>query len=165
MRVRVNHGYVGNLGVRAFRQIFPELRIAAFLLAVTPFLLVSLIPKGYMPSVQADGTFTVTICTPEGHRTVALDADGNIVPEQPDGPDGSNSTDHCLFAGVGSFLGAGEGVELHARLEGPQKLLAKHDPGLPPVSASGHLGAPCSPALDLSNNQSTKHHEASSAAP
>jgi len=145
MRVRVNLGYVGNLGVRAFRQIFPELRIAAFLLAVTPFLLVSLIPKGYMPSVQADGTFTVTICTPEGHRTVALDADGNIVPALPDGPEGSNSTDHCLFAGVGSFLGAGEGLELRARLEGPHKVLARRDPGLPPGTAPGRLGARAPP--------------------
>lgn len=145
MRVRVNLGYVGNLGVRAFRQIFPELRVAAFLLAAMPFLFVSLIPKGYMPSVQADGTVTVTLCTPEGHRTVALDADGNIVPALPDGPEGSNSTDHCLFAGVGSFLEAGEGVELRARLQGPQKVLAKHDPGLPPVTAPGRLGARAPP--------------------
>ena len=145
MRVKVNLGYVGNLGVRVFRQIFPELRIAAFLLTAMPFLLVSLIPNGYMPSVQADGTFTVTICTPEGHRTVALDADGNIVPALPESPDGPNSPDHCLFAGVGSFLGTGEGFELRARLEGPHKVLPNRDPVVPPEAAPGRLGARAPP--------------------
>nr|WP_319385701.1 hypothetical protein [uncultured Roseibium sp.] len=138
-------GYVDNLGVRAFRQIFPELRIAAFLLAVTPFLLVSLIPNGYMPSVQADGTFTVTICTPEGHRTVALDADGNIVPALPDGQEGSNSTDHCLFAGVGTFFGTDQRFELHARLQGLHKDLVKPDLSLPPAAVPGLLGARAPP--------------------
>ena len=131
--------------MRVFRQILPELRTAALLLAVVPFLAVSLIPRGYMPSVQADGTFTVTICTPDGHRTVALDADGNIVPALPDGPDGSNSTDHCLFAGVGSFLETGEGVDLRARLVGPRKLSAKRDLGLPPATALGRLGGRAPP--------------------
>ncbi|WP_198338282.1 hypothetical protein [Labrenzia sp. VG12] len=66
-------------------------------LLLLPLLLAALLPQGYMPSVAEDGTFTVTLCTTDGLRTVTLDANGNEVPDAPADEDDPRAG-HCLFA-------------------------------------------------------------------
>ncbi|WP_156510459.1 DUF2946 family protein [Labrenzia sp. OB1] len=73
-------------------------------LLLLPFLLAGLVPQGYMPTVQADGGFTVTLCTTEGLKSITLDANGVEIPpgsgqEDPD----HGASGKCLFAGVGAF--------------------------------------------------------------
>jgi len=77
---------------------------AVRVLLLLPFVLTALLPKGFMPDVQAQGGFTVTLCTTEGLRTVALDASGHEIPpaSDRDGPTDKTSQ-HCVFAGVGAF--------------------------------------------------------------
>ncbi|NBN64888.1 DUF2946 domain-containing protein [Microvirga tunisiensis] len=74
-------------------------------------LLWSLIPTGFMPAVSTDGGFTIVICSPDspdGVRTIQVDADGRELPASapdtdPGSGDGHRSGDHgnpCIFAAV-----------------------------------------------------------------
>ena len=63
--------------MRHFRRTVQDMRRAVCGLLLVPFLLTALLPQGYMPALQDDGRFTVTLCTGDGLKTVMLDADGN----------------------------------------------------------------------------------------
>lgn len=65
-----------------------------------------------MPSVQAEGGFTVTLCTTEGIRTVTLNANGVEIPPGSDEEPETGAMEHCVFAGVGAFLEAGKQPEV-----------------------------------------------------
>ncbi|MHA7774525.1 DUF2946 family protein [Roseibium sp. M-1] len=98
---------------------------AVRLLLLVPFIVSALLPKGFMPEVQAQGGFTVTLCTTEGLRTVSLDAAGHEIPpaSDRDSPAGKASQ-HCVFAGIGAFAVPDivpfvPAMELAARQPGP----------------------------------------------
>ncbi|MCV0425846.1 MAG: hypothetical protein K5905_10255 [Roseibium sp.] len=83
-------------------------------LLLVPFALSALLPQGYMPTVQAEGGFTVTLCTTDGLRTVTLDANGvEIPPGSEEDPD-TGAMEHCVFAGVGSYLDSDRALDLKA---------------------------------------------------
>ncbi|GAB4523213.1 MAG: hypothetical protein Tsb0019_25170 [Roseibium sp.] len=113
-------------------------------LLVLPFLLVALLPQGYMPALQDGGGFTVTLCTTDGLKTVTLDADGNEIPADPSGQ-GDGAGDHCLFAGLVSLALAQGTPELPDFARGglPGAVLA----GTGPMRAAvtGRLGARAPP--------------------
>ncbi|WFE89365.1 hypothetical protein K1718_24950 [Roseibium porphyridii] len=88
-------------GVERFRKTGPDSIKVIRTLLLLPFLFVALLPKGFMPAVQADGTFTVTLCTAEGLRTVTLDANGAEIPSDSDSDD--DALKHCVFAVAGVF--------------------------------------------------------------
>jgi len=113
-------------------------------LLLVPFLLTALLPQGYMPALQDDGRFTVTLCTGDGLKTVMLDADGNEVPADPSGQ-GDGAGGHCLFAGLVSVALLQGAPELPALsrdgLPGP--IFA--DAGPPQAADAGRLGARAPP--------------------
>ena len=89
-----------------------RLRGVAAWLTLFSVLLWSLVPSGFMPGVTDDGRFTIVICSPDspdGFRTITLDADGAEVPANADLPaDDHRESDHgspCIFA-VGLALAA-----------------------------------------------------------
>ena len=57
-----------------------------------------------MPSLQKDQGFTVVLCTPDGMRTITLDADGKELPSGPTGGDDGKASSHCVFSGVGAVV-------------------------------------------------------------
>ncbi len=98
-------------------------------LLLLPFLFTALVPQGFMPAVQADGGFTVTLCTTDGLRTVTLDANGLEIPApSEDDEDSSLARGHCVFAGVGAFV------------DTPQATGFDFRPHISGVSNSGYLG-------------------------
>ncbi|MEM9634084.1 MAG: DUF2946 family protein [Pseudomonadota bacterium] len=90
--------------MKHFRLKFPELKSVVAALLFLPFVLTAFIPQGFMPSVQAEGGFTVTLCTTDGLRTITLDANGVEIPPGSDEDPDTGAMEHCVFAGVGSFL-------------------------------------------------------------
>lgn len=91
------------------------LRGIAAWLTLFSVLLWSLVPSGFMPGVTDDGRFTIVICSPDspdGFRTITLDADGAEIPAGADWPtDDHRESDHaspCIFA-VGLALAAPAG--------------------------------------------------------
>lgn len=122
------------------------MRQAVIGLLLLPFLLAALVPQGYMPAVAGDGTFTVTLCTSDGLRTVTLDASGREIPDGPvDDRDGASGP--CLFSGLGQ----------HATLQSAPVLpglaaAGQHEGGIVPGSLraaahTGILGARAPPVL------------------
>lgn len=85
------------------RQNIRKLNAAVFVLLL-PFLLSALLPQGFMPSLQKDQGFTVVLCTPDGMRTITLDADGKELPSGPMGGDEGKASNHCVFSGVGAVV-------------------------------------------------------------
>jgi hypothetical protein len=77
-----------------------QLRQTIGAILILPFLLVALLPKGFMPATTGDGWFTVTICTSAGLRTVVLDENGQEVPsnQNEDTPAGN----YCVFSFLSS---------------------------------------------------------------
>jgi hypothetical protein len=98
--------------LKQFRLKFPDVKSAVFALLFLPFVFNALVPQGFMPSVQAEGGFTVTLCTTEGLRTVTLDANGVEVPPGSDEEPETGTMEHCVFAGVGAFLDSGKQPEV-----------------------------------------------------
>jgi len=118
--------------------------VAALLLV--PFLLTALLPKGYMPAVADDGTFTVTLCTTDGLRTVTLDASGNEVPDGPTEEDGVH-TGQCIFASVATFALLHTAPELPDVTAGAARPSSILEPGLRLEAFSSRLGARAPPVL------------------
>lgn len=84
---------------------------AALLTAVllAALLLRSLMPVGFMPGIGADGQLTIVICTADGAKSIAVDADGNALPSPAHGPasDHSGADDHaaapCAFSALATL--------------------------------------------------------------
>ncbi|MET1413517.1 DUF2946 family protein [Roseibium sp. HPY-6] len=114
------------------------------MLLMLPFFMSALVPQGYMPALQADGSFTVTICTPEGFRTVTLDANGVEIPSPSEG-DEPASFDHCVFAGVGAFLGSQQALEVWPLSVEQETTLSLRDIALAKAAIAGTLGARAPP--------------------
>ncbi|MFN3129714.1 DUF2946 family protein [Roseibium sp.] len=85
------------------RQNIRKMNAAVFVLLL-PFLLSALLPQGFMPSLQKDKGFTVVLCTPDGMRTITLNADGKELPSGPMGDDEGKASSHCVFSGVGAVV-------------------------------------------------------------
>jgi len=131
--------------VRFFQLTRADFRQAAATLFLIPFLLAALLPQGYMPSVTEDGTFTVTLCTTDGLRTVTLDANGNEIPHAPLEDDGSRSG-HCLFASFATFALLQSTLDLPDVGVGAARPSPIHAPGLHLQAFSSRLGARAPPA-------------------
>lgn len=131
--------------MRHIRQRLPDVRQAVLGLLLLPFLLVALLPQGFMPSVADDGTFTVTLCTSDGLRTVTLDANGEEVPDNP--VDDEGGTGPCLFAGIGQFATLYGAPDLPAPASAVRKAsgLVQASPRV--ALYRGALGARAPPAL------------------
>lgn len=121
-----------------------DLRQAVATLLLLPFLLAALLPQGYMPAVSEDGTFTVTLCTTDGLRTVTLDANGNEVPDAPADEDDSRSG-HCIFAGSSVLALLQSGPDLPDVATAATRLSNIHAPGLRLQPFSSRLGARAPP--------------------
>lgn len=73
-------------------------RLIASVLLV-PYLLLALVPTGYMPDVSPDGHFNIVICTANGPQSVALTEDGGVVPDDERDGDTKQSVDGlCAFS-------------------------------------------------------------------
>ncbi|MCK7615587.1 DUF2946 family protein [Roseibium sediminicola] len=131
--------------MRYFRQNYPEMRQAVIGLLL-PFLLVALLPQGYMPAVTDGGTFTVTLCTSEGLRTVTLDANGQEVPDGPAG-DENGSAGLCVFAGIGQFAAFHAAPHLPTPLSTGQEANGLVPDSLRSAIYTGALGARAPPVL------------------
>ena len=131
--------------MRRFRTAKTEVRQAVVSLLLLPFLFAALLPQGYMPSVAEDGTFTVTLCTTDGLRTVTLDADGNEVPA------GTGEDDahfgHCIFASVATFALLHQAADLPDAGSDRAPLFARQIPGLRLKAYSNLPGARAPPVL------------------
>jgi hypothetical protein len=115
-------------------------------LLLLPFLLTALVPQGFMPSVQADGAFTVTLCTTDGLRTVTLDASGEEIPDPSEhDEDGSSALEHCVFAGIGAFLDAPQATVIGARRDDAVVSVSAHHGIWLPATIAGSLGARAPP--------------------
>jgi len=131
--------------VRQSRRIFPEIRQTVVGLLLLPFLFVALLPQGYMPTLTENGTFTVTLCTTDGLRTITLDASGNEIPEAP-GDREEKAAGPCLFASVGQFAVLHSAPDLPAvRRAGLQQTVFVPG-GFQIALLSGRLGARAPPA-------------------
>lgn len=114
------------------------------MLLMLPFFMSALVPQGYMPALQADGSFTVTICTPEGFRTVTLDANGVEIPA-PSDEDEPAALDHCVFAGVGAFLASQQAYGVGPHPDEHKTALPLRDIALVKAAIAGTLGARAPP--------------------
>ena len=122
------------------------MRQAVATLLLLPFLLAALLPQGYMPSVTEDGTFTVTLCTTDGLRTVTLDANGNEVPDGPS-EEGDSRAGHCIFTSVASFALLQSAPDLPNIAAGAARRSTVLSPGLHPQAFTSRLGARAPPVL------------------
>ncbi|NJO38009.1 MAG: hypothetical protein HC871_10860 [Rhizobiales bacterium] len=59
------------------------------LLALLPFLVMSLLPVGLMPAVKGDGTLTLVICTPDGPEVRSIPASDD---------ESEKASERCLFS-------------------------------------------------------------------
>ncbi|MEM5581315.1 hypothetical protein WNZ15_02560 [Roseibium sp. AS2] len=120
------------------------MRKTAACLLLLPFLLLALLPRGYMPTVQEDGVFTVTLCTSSGLKTLALDAAGNEVPASPAGDD-DGAERPCIFAGL-TTLALYQGTpDLPAANAGNSAAIGFASPGPFGSVRTGRLGARAPP--------------------
>lgn len=132
--------------MRCIRQNYREMRQAVIGLLLLPFLLVALLPQGFMPAVTDGGTFTVMLCTSEGLRTVTLDASGQEVPDGPAG-DENGSSGLCIFAGIGQFAALHAAPDLPTPASTVQKAAGLVPDSLHAAAYSGALGARAPPVL------------------
>ncbi|MDO8323661.1 MAG: hypothetical protein Q7T23_12050 [Phenylobacterium sp.] len=94
-----------------FRTIGGKASAFALMLACMAIALRVFIPQGYMLAPGADsGSVPIVLCTPQGARTVSIDAAGHIVDsptKTPTDPSGSPAADHpCAFSGSGVAFAA-----------------------------------------------------------
>lgn len=127
------------------RRPFPEMRKAAVCLLLLPFLLLALLPRGYMPDVREDGTFSVTLCTSAGLKTLTLDAAGNEVPADPAGDD-DGADRPCIFAGLTTLALHQGAPDLPPAAAGNTATLGFASPAPHAVMRTGRLGARAPPA-------------------
>jgi len=132
--------------VRHIRHNYPDMRQAVIGLLLLPFLLAALLPQGYMPAVTGDGTFTVTLCTSDGLRTVTLDTNGREVPDTP-ADDGDATGGLCIFAGIGQFAALQAAPGLSAPASADQAANGPVPDSLQAAVFTGALGARAPPAL------------------
>ncbi|MEP5422249.1 MAG: DUF2946 family protein [Roseibium sp.] len=89
--------------VRFIGQTSKKVRQLVGALLLLPFLFASAIPQGFMPASTDDGSFTVTICTSDGLRTVVLDENGQEVPDPSGQDDTQTIKNHCVFSVLANF--------------------------------------------------------------
>lgn len=132
--------------MRRIQKAKTDMRQVVATLLLLPFLLAALLPQGYMPSVAEDGTFTVTLCTTDGLRTVTLDASGNEVPDGPVDEDDPRAG-HCIFANSSVLALLQPGPDLPDIATAATRLSNIRAPGLRLQAFSSRLGARAPPAL------------------
>ncbi|MTI00027.1 DUF2946 family protein [Roseibium sp. RKSG952] len=70
-------------------------------LLLLPYVLISLIPAGYMPDVADDGQISITICTTNGLQTLFLNEDGTFDHGSPGGEEEPRTADAlCAFSAL-----------------------------------------------------------------
>ena len=111
--------------------LFQRLRRLALWMALGPFLMLSLISQGVMPTRGADGTVMLVLCTPDGIIEIAADAqtlqpldDGPGSPARHPDP---GTGDHCPWAGLQAP------IDLTAAARMPQMLRPALPQGFAPV--------------------------------
>ncbi len=74
-------------------------------LLLVAVLLRALIPVGYMPDLPAaaNGLFKVVICTTDGAKTLAVDANGDLAPTEHPADEGDHRDHPCAFSGIVSI--------------------------------------------------------------
>jgi hypothetical protein len=88
------------------RHALSELRAAARILVLLPFLLSALIPSGFMPEFGQSGLVRIVICTGTSLRTVVLDENGAVVPDPAGGPNDTSTklSSICPFSALGASM-------------------------------------------------------------
>lgn len=106
----------------------------------------ALIPTGYMPDFGATpaGAFKVVICSAAGTKTIALDRDGNPLPDRNDGHHG----EPCAFGALAQAMSTAPDAAVAA--SPAYRIVAAADgtdAQLPPVRAGPVLGSRGPPRL------------------
>ena len=131
--------------MQQFRKFDRNTKTAVMALLFLPFVLSALLPNGFMPSVQAEGGFTVTLCTSDGFRTVTLDANGVEVPPGSNEDGDTGAMEHCVFAGVGSYLETDRTSAIEGPVAAAQQVRPFHAIAWQPSGVPGQNGARAPP--------------------
>lgn len=133
------------VGVRAHRCRSSG-RLWASRALLLAFALRALIPHGFMPSFDgaADGAFKLVICTAQGAKLVAFDAEGKPHTDH----SGKHSQQPCAFAGLSTAsLDAPSAPEVPEPLRVSVANAGLERFVLPPVRAGPRLGSRGPPLL------------------
>lgn len=131
---------------RAFPSLKRDWRFWATQALLVAFILRALIPAGYMPDLAAAraGTFQIVICAAGGEHLIAVDADGNEVPDH----SAAFAGEPCAFAGLAAMALHNLETLPATRVEyGDTALWPQLAVTMPPARAGPQLGSRAPPTL------------------